>query len=413
MRIGFDISQMYVAIAGVLHYSVRLLQKLIEEGRQHDFVLLDYEPVHASKVCHADLGLFSAPHVRRVVPKGLRRRCLANWKGIDLPGWPAAARRVDALLQKPWDSYSRIQQWLSLNSALDAVDIFHSSDVLQFYKRKAVNIITVHDLTTDLFPQFHVHANLRLHQSKMSFVAQKADHIIAVSQNTKRDLMALYGVPEDRISVVYEAAAESFRPIHDPALLSEWTAAYGIAPQKYLLSVGTLEPRKNYSRLISAYQMLFRQNRHGGCKLVLGGTRGWLFEDLFRQVESSGLTGEVIFTNHLPEEHLPVLMNGASIFVYPSLYEGFGLPVLEAMACGVPVITSNVSSLPEVVGDAGLMVSPTDTGELAAAIAGLLESEHRRTQLGQMGLQRAAQFSWARAARETLAVYEKTLSAVR
>jgi glycosyltransferase involved in cell wall biosynthesis len=173
-----------------------------------------------------------------------------------------------------------------------------------------------------------------------------------------------------------------------------------------ILFVGTIEPRKNVARLVEAYSRL----RDGQVKLVIGGARGWLYEEVFARVEELELTGDVLFPGYIPPDELPLWYNAAELFVYPSLYEGFGLPPLEAMACGTPVITSNVSSLPEVVGEAGLTVDPMDSMGLAEAMNQVLADEALRQSMRERGLSRASRFSWAKAARETVGVYRRALS---
>lgn len=205
--------------------------------------------------------------------------------------------------------------------------------------------------------------------------------------------------------MVYEAADAQFRPIEDTDTVATVVHRYGLMPNNYVLTVGTLEPRKNQIRLVEAFHLMRQRGAAPNLKLVLAGRKGWLYEDLFRRVEELGLTKDVIFTGIVPDKDLPALMNGALMFVYPSLYEGFGLPVLEAMACGVPVITSNRSSLPEVVGDAGLLVDPENESALAEALIVILSNQARRQKMSRRGISQAARFSWEEAARQTLKVY--------
>jgi glycosyltransferase involved in cell wall biosynthesis len=203
--------------------------------------------------------------------------------------------------------------------------------------------------------------------------------------------------------VVYLGRDETLAPVSDPAALAEVRARYGIVGC-YLLYVGTLQPRKNLDRVIEAFARLAGTPAFTDVKLVLAGKRGWLYDDLFAQVKRLGLTGRVIFPGYVADEHLLALLSGAQAFVFPSLYEGFGIPVLEAGACGVPVITSNTSSLPEVAGDAALLVDPHDVDAIAEAMYRLVTDDALRAELARRGLENVKRFSWEKCGRETLAV---------
>ena len=221
--------------------------------------------------------------------------------------------------------------------------------------------------------------------------------MIAISQATKDDLVAHYGVPKEKIPVVYHGVEPRFRPTPDPAV----PARYGL-PSRYFLYLGTLQPRKNLERLLQAYAQLSGDVP----ALVLAGAKGWYFERIAAAIAALGLGERVFLPGYVPDEDVPALLTGALALVFPSLYEGFGLPVLEAMACGTPVVTANTSSLPEVVGEAGLLVDPLRVDEIAAAMQRLLADEALRAELSRRGLERAGLFSWDRCARETLAVLE-------
>ena len=235
---------------------------------------------------------------------------------------------------------------------------------------------------------------------------KSAEHIIAVSESTKSDLVTLAGAEAAKISVVYEAAGPHFQPASAEAI--------GIAKQhyaitgEYILFVSTIEPRKNIPFLLQAYAYL-RENWSSDVvcpKLVLAGRRGWLCESIFAVLEELKLGDAVIVTGGVPVEDLPGLYSGACCFVLPSLYEGFGLPVLEAMSCGAPVIATHTSSLPEVTGDAAILVDPQDMVGLADAMRLVCTDADRRRSMREKGLRQAGRFSWERAARETLACYQ-------
>jgi glycosyltransferase involved in cell wall biosynthesis len=231
-----------------------------------------------------------------------------------------------------------------------------------------------------------------------------ADVIIAVSECTRRDAVRLYGIDQAKIRVVYEGVNPRFRPLDDREQLEALRHRYAL-PARFLLYVGTIEPRKNLPALFEA----FKQIGLPGVKLVIVGKKGWLYDETFARLQALGLEREVVFTGFVPDDDLPGLYTLAEAFVFPSLYEGFGLPVLEAMACGTPVITGNVSSLPEVMGDAGILVAPGDVGGLVTALKRVLTDSHLRAQMSAKGLAQARKFTWEKAAQETLAVYRRVM----
>ena len=264
-------------------------------------------------------------------------------------------------------------------------------------------VVTVHDLSflrhPDRFPRARV-AYLRV---AVSLSARRASRLIAVSRHTGRDLTELLHVPPERISVVYSGVDPSFHPL--PTERSGRLRRELFAGRPYILHVGTLEPRKNVDVLIRAYARV-RKSLGLDHVLALVGARGWMFEPLFALVRELDLEEHVRFLDYVDPEHLPLWYNGADLFVYPSAYEGFGLPVLEAMACGTPVVTSASSALQELADGACLTVEPGSEEDLYVAIARLVESEALRKEKRQAGLQRASLFTWDRTARETVAVYE-------
>jgi len=235
---------------------------------------------------------------------------------------------------------------------------------------------------------------------------QAADAVIAISESTRRDAIRLYGMDEEKIRVIYEGVSPRFC-VASPEAISVVRQKHSL-PESFILSVGTIEPRKNLTSLLGAYRAL--KNQGAEWKLVIVGKKGWLYEGFFSRLRELGLENEVIFPGFVPDEDLPAFYSAADLFVFPSLYEGFGLPVLEAMACGAPVITSNTSSLPEVAGEAALLVDPTSVEELAGGMRRVLESKELRDELRAKGPKQAAKFRWENAARETLSVYEAVLA---
>jgi glycosyltransferase involved in cell wall biosynthesis len=235
------------------------------------------------------------------------------------------------------------------------------------------------------------------------------DRIISVSESTKRDTIQHLGVPEDKITVVYEAANPIFRPIDREEAREQVRNRHGV-DGPYILFVSTIEPRKNVPTLLRAVWQLMECYKED-VRLVLAGGRGWLFEDAFAVVEELKLDHRVHFVGRVPSEDLLYLYNAAEVLAHPAFYEGFGLPPLEAMACGLPVVVSDVASLPEVVGDAGLLIDPHDVDELTVAMWRVLHDSDLRQEMKEKGLRQAGRFSWERAARETMDIYQQAFKA--
>jgi glycosyltransferase involved in cell wall biosynthesis len=265
-------------------------------------------------------------------------------------------------------------------------------------------VVTIHDLSFIRFPTLFRAAN-RLYLNVLTRLsARRAQRLIAVSIQTAQETMRLLGVPPERIDVVYHGVDPVFHPLPADEIVA-FRQRRGL-PEQYVLFVGTLEPRKNLVRLVEA----FARTRESHVKLVLAGGKGWLYDELFDTVETLGLQEDVIFPGYVTSEELPLWYNAATVFCYPSVYEGFGFPVLEAQACGTPVLTSNISSLPEAAGDGALLVDPYDVDALAAGLHRLLHDESLRHQLQESGLAHAGRFSWMDTARETARVYRRALT---
>lgn len=281
------------------------------------------------------------------------------------------------------------------------IRVLHSPAYVAPLAMPCRSVVTVHDLGFILMPQFFPPGN-RMYLSTMTRLSvRRADRVIAVSESTKRDVVRILKVPAERVEVVHNAVEPIFRPL-PPDAVRAFREANGL-PDRYILYVGTLEPRKQLPILLRAYA---RARRHGSLpRLVVGGGKGWGYEGIFRLVEELGIGDSVTFPGFLRLGDLPLWYNGASLFAYPSRYEGFGLPVLEAMSCGTPVVTTTASSLPEVAGDAASYVQPGDVDGLAQALTSLLEDDAERADLARRGLDRAAQFSQDSMIRRTVAVY--------
>jgi glycosyltransferase involved in cell wall biosynthesis len=265
-------------------------------------------------------------------------------------------------------------------------------------------VVTIHDLSFIRFPDLFRPAN-RLYLTVMTRLsARRARRLIAVSAHAATETTQLLGVPPERIDVVYHGVDPAFRPL--PAdEVAAFRRRQGL-PERFALFVGTLEPRKNLVRLVEAFARI----DDGKTRLALAGGKGWLYDELFARVESLGLEDAVIFPGYVMSDDLPLWYNAATVLAYPSVYEGFGLPVVEAQACGTPVLTSNASSLPEAAGDAALMVDPYDVEALATELNRMLTDESLRCKLRERGLTHARQFSWPCTARETARVYRRALT---
>lgn len=270
-------------------------------------------------------------------------------------------------------------------------------------------VISVHDLSCFDHPEMHPAERVRLMQQELPGSIARADRIITISEASAQALQRWFNVPPERIGVTYLAADPRYRP-RAHAALSAPLAGLGLQPGGYLLSVGTLEPRKNLRTLFAAYAGLPEALRRR-FPLAVAGMEGWHQEETMRAAERLVASGELRLLGYVPDALLPDLYAGAAAFAYPSCYEGFGLPPLEAMASGIPVITSNTTSLPEVVGDAGLMVAPTDVDGLRTSLHRLLDDRAFAAELGERGRVRASAFSWQRCARETREIYASALAA--
>ena len=295
--------------------------------------------------------------------------------------------------------------YLHLSPLVRGLDVIHLPEAPVPFFQPPKAVATVHDILPVLYPEFFARKARVYYQKALSLGARHLTNIIVSSEQTKADLMERFPVEPERIRVIYHGIGHQFRTVKDAGLLQQVRERYGL-PERFILYVGTVEPRKNLVRLIRA----FRRLRQRGLPhaLVIAGNRGWLCDDIFQEASKGEAAGNVLFTGHVAADDLPHLYGAAALFVYPSLYEGFGIPPLEAMASGIPVVCSNRSSLPEVVGDAALLIDPEDEQAIAAAIEQGVQDEGLRARLRRKGLERASLFSWEKAARETLQLYEDT-----
>ena len=286
------------------------------------------------------------------------------------------------------------------------VDLLHSLHYTRPLRLFCPSIVTFHDMTFFLYPELHTRTKRIFFPQAIKSSSRRADFVITVSESTRQDAIRLLGLSPDRVITIQHGVDRSFRPLNTIEFGKRVAYKYRL-PSKFILYVGLIEPRKNLPLLINAYKKLVDNGTDHN--LVLVGRFGWMFDELLQQIEKLSLTDKVILTGYVEQEDLPMVYNLCDLFVYPTLYEGFGLPALEAMACGIPVITTDVSSLPEIVGEAGLLVPPDDVEALFQGINNVLNDEDLRLNMARRGTEQAAKFSWDRAARSTLEVYRQAI----
>jgi glycosyltransferase involved in cell wall biosynthesis len=363
MRVGIDARLVYYSQAGIGQYILHLVNGLAKVDQDNEYVLLQSRK--------DDTTILDQSNFRRV----------SLWT----------------------PSHHRLERY-SLNVELVrlGLDVLHSPDFIPPRRPSCKSVITVHDLAFLLYPHFLTKESARYY-GHIDQAVRWTDHIIAVSESTKRDTIQHLGVPEDKITVVHEAANPIFRQVDKKHAREQVRKRHGV-DGPFVLFVSTIEPRKNVPTLVRAIWQLLECYKED-VKLVLAGGKGWLFEDAFGIVDDLNLDGHVHFVGRVSSQELLHLYNAAELLAHPAFYEGFGLPPLEAMACGLPVIVSDVASLPEVVGDAGLLVDPHEVDELTVAMWRVLNEQQLRTEMQEKGLRQADRFSWERAARETQAIY--------
>lgn len=302
----------------------------------------------------------------------------------------------------------RIPLTLSAELRRNPVDVLHVQFTAPPFSPCPV-VVSIHDLSFEHLPETFKWRSRKQLRITVRRSAREAAQVIALSEYARKDIMATYHVNPEKISAIPLAASAHFRPVWNEEELQRVRQTYGIEGE-YILSVGTIQPRKNLSRLVAAYSRLrWAKPEVKLPKLVLAGKCAWLYDETLRTIKELKISDSVILTGYVPEADLPALYSGALCFIYPSYFEGFGLPPLEAMQCGAPVIVGDRTSLPEVVGDAGLLVDPFDMESLAKAIETLISDSRLREELSVKGLARAKLFDWRETARQTLAVYKKAV----
>ncbi|NLE46259.1 MAG: glycosyltransferase family 4 protein [Chloroflexi bacterium] len=367
MRIGIDARITYYSRGGIRNYVVHLLDALAAVDRESRYFVLhsrkDPTPPHPS------------PTFRSVA-------C-----------WTPAHYRLDRLT-------------FGLEAARLGLDLLHSPDFIPPAFGYRHSIITVHDLNFLYYPEFLTAESYRYYVQQIGWAVNRASHILVDSHATKADVVAHLDVLESKITVAHLAADRAYRP-QPPDVCCAVAAKYGLDPG-YLIFVGTLEPRKNLPGLLTAYRQLLDE-KVTAVPLVIVGTKGWLYDDVFQKVQALRLASHVHFLHQVPDADLPALYSAATLLVSPSFYEGFGLPALEAMSCGTPVIVADRASLPEIVGDAGLLADPDDPFTITRQMSRVLEDPALQARLSERGLRQAARFTWARTAQVTLSAYRRVL----
>jgi glycosyltransferase involved in cell wall biosynthesis len=369
MRIGIDARLVYYSRAGIGQYIMRLVEALARlEANQDEFILLQSRKDPTQIVNGRNFGRISL--------------------------WTPSHHWAE-------------QTTLRVEIGHLRLDLLHSPDFIPPFRRNCKSVITVHDLAFLLYPHFLTKEAARYY-GQIDQAVRRTDHIIAVSESTRQDTIKLLGVPERKITVIHEAANPIYQPMDQEEARQRVVDIYGL-DRDYILFVSTIEPRKNLPGLLQAYRKLLdNYKRPEG--LVLAGSKGWLSEEVYDMVNRLELDQHIRFLGRVPSEHLLYLYNAARLLVHPSFYEGFGLPPLEAMTCGTPTVVSSVSALPEVVGDAAILVDPHDIDGLTVAMWRVLTDTDLRASLVSKGLKRARMFSWERAAQETLEAYHRVVS---
>jgi glycosyltransferase involved in cell wall biosynthesis len=402
-RIGIDYTAAARQRAGIGRYTRELVTALLAlEGaseRPHEYVIFaatggldprswksEIDRLRATSLHHPPSDLHSPVSTLQFRPLPLSDEWLARlWHRLRLP--------------------------IPVETITGSLDVFYSPDfVLPPTRRATRTLLTVHDLSFLHCPEAFVPALRCYLERVVPRSISRADLVLADSAHTRFDLISLLDVPPGKAKVLYSGVHPRFRPEPEPGESERLQARYGLGEGTYALSVGTLQPRKNYVRLMRAFDQLADQSNgreadRSPAQLLIAGGRGWLYQETLAEAERHG--DRVHILGFVDDADLPALYRNATLFVFPSLYEGFGLPVLEAMACGVPVVCSNSSSLPEVAGDAALLVDPLDTGSLAQAMARVLEDAGLRRGMIARGLVQASRFTWEQAARQLRATFDR------
>ncbi len=382
MKIGINTLFFKYPASGSGQYLLHLLQALAEVDQENQYTLL---------------GPYPMPQKSGILTK---------FPCLETPV-PTFATRNERLEKLMWE------QFTAPSAARKAgVDLFHIPYFGPPFFPRAPGVMTIHDVIPLRLPDYRMRATMKAYLQLIARAAHKATLIITVSQHARQDAMDALKLPSERIRVIYEAAGDEYQPITDAAILAGVRARYGLN-ERYVLYLGGLDQRKNVPQLVRAFAHVYRQMHDPDLQLLIAGNpdqqSGPLFPDPRPIAANLGMTGQIIY-RFIEEEDKPAIYSGASVFVFPSLYEGFGLTPLEAMSCGSPVICSNRTSLPEVVGDAAISLNPENLHEMVEAMRSVLTNSELRADLRARSLQRAAQFSWRKTATETVAAYKEAFA---
>jgi glycosyltransferase involved in cell wall biosynthesis len=372
MRIGIDATALPPQPVGAGNYIIHLIRTLTGMTSDHEFVV------------------FAQPSGPNLID--LSEKSSVEWVIVDERS--SGSRLI-------WE-----QLYLPNLVRKSGVDLLHSLHYTRPVRLPCKSVVTFHDMTFFLYPELHTWARRQYFPRMMKYSAGKADELITVSDSTRDDLIRILQIDPHKVTTTHLGVNPGFKPTVDEDKKKKIAEKYNL-PEKFILYVGLVEPRKNLPVLIDAYKQLIENDLD--YELVLVGRYGWMYEEVLEQVRKLNLQHAVRFLGYVPQEDLPLVYNLASLFVYPTIYEGFGLPALEAMACGIPVITSAVSSLPEIVKEAGLLTPVNDTNALFETMVTALTNEDLRKDLIRKGPERAAEFSWSKTAQLTLQVYQKAI----
>ena len=377
MHIGIDGLPLTAPKTGVGHYTFELARALAEADPESEFEL-----VYPS----------TFPLIRLDTNRG---------EG-GLPGNLKLKRAMVGPLARHWWS-NGLPRYVRRNE----IQLFHGTNYDVPLWRRCATVLTIHDLSPLLYPETHRKRSVRRTRRRLPLMARTADAIITPTQSVRREVCEHLAVNAEKVFAIPEAARASFWPT-DFAATKDVRCKLGCGDE-FLLAVGTIEPRKNLSVLVTAFEQLTRARPQSKLKLVIAGGLGWLNDSFFETMSNSPARSRIVATDYLHDEELRALYASCRAFIYPSLYEGFGLPPLEAMACGAPVVASRIPALVEIAGAAASFFDPTDAIDLAKTILALLEDENARNQLSLAGQNRAAQFTWQKAAQATLDVYSMAM----
>ncbi len=365
MRIGFDSTPLLYTRSGVGTYVAQLLRHLPATHPQWEYILYSNKPLPVLDM----VGLTPVPH------------------------YFPTSRWV-------WEQF-HLPRIITQSGA----DLCHFMNNSAPWATRLPYVLTIHDASLFLFQQYHPRSRLLALRLLLPQAARRAEVVITVSHASRQELIDVLQLPPEKVRVVHNAVSCEFQPLRDEEKRTQLRQKHQL-PAQFVLYVGTIEPRKNLLRLIAAFGQT--QKMHPDCHLVLAGPKGWLMNgDVEKEIKAAELVGKVHYLGFVPPEDLPGIYSLATLFAFPSLHEGFGLPILEAMACGTPVLTSNRSAMPEVSGTAAYLVDPESITAIAEGLHLLLQSADRRAWHSAQGLARVQQFSWTKAAQETAAIYEQ------